>query len=412
MKKPIFPGLNSIPIPMLAAALVLVLAFPGRLRAADKAYLITGLRPAAGGIELLLRDLGDDGQGKTFQLVVVEKDRLIDLAAGTEISAVRARRGDILFLGKGGGSSKQMIITPGRTVHPKLAAGQAEEARAIDELSLRIAAELRGAGEKEVQAAGGGADPELERVRRSFLFVLEFALGAPFTAAQERLILDPFGPGWWEARSAGERKSFGQYPQVVAWIMRAGQRELEEMRRSLEETTRQWLKESPASDPVVGVIRARLAERGRTIVAGDPPLTEMAAAAFCELVAYSRLLRRDGSAPPDRPRSEDLAAVRGELLRAWPGFSAAERAQVATAPGLWLVLRTLVAHGDAAQRENARGRLLAVTAGEAPSGRPRGGDSVSAMLKHNVLMNIQQQTFNSYMWSRGFNYQPATGKMW
>jgi hypothetical protein len=34
------------------------------------------------------------------------------------------------------------------------------------------------------------------------------------------------------------------------------------------------------------------------------------------------------------------------------------------------------------------------------------------MFQHNVLMNIQQQTFNQYMWSRGFNYQPATGKMW
>jgi hypothetical protein len=29
-----------------------------------------------------------------------------------------------------------------------------------------------------------------------------------------------------------------------------------------------------------------------------------------------------------------------------------------------------------------------------------------------VLMNIRQQTFNQYMWGRGFNYQPATGKMW
>jgi hypothetical protein len=34
------------------------------------------------------------------------------------------------------------------------------------------------------------------------------------------------------------------------------------------------------------------------------------------------------------------------------------------------------------------------------------------MIKHNVLMNIQQQTFNSTMWSRGFNYQPASGKVW
>ena len=64
------------------------------------------------------------------------------------------------------------------------------------------------------------ADAELDRVRRSFLFVLEFALGAPFTAAQERLILAQFSPGWWAAKSEDEKEAFGQYPKVVAWIMK------------------------------------------------------------------------------------------------------------------------------------------------------------------------------------------------
>lgn len=40
------------------------------------------------------------------------------------------------------------------------------------------------------------------------------------------------------------------------------------------------------------------------------------------------------------------------------------------------------------------------------------GDPLNEMIKHNVLMNIQQQTFNTYMWCRGFRYQPATGRMW
>jgi hypothetical protein len=202
----------------------------------------------------------------------------------------------------------------------------------------------------------------------------------------------------------------------VAWILKAGQKDLEEMRRSLEETTRQWLKESPASDAVVAMIRGRLAERGRKVVAGDPPLTEMAAAAFSELYAYSRLLRRNASALPEQVPVADVSGARSELLRAWPRFGAVEKGQVATAPGLWLVLRTLVAHGDPSQRRHALERLLAVTSGEATTvrGRPagKGDDPVAAMLKHNVLMNIQQQTFNQYMWSRGFNYQPATGKMW
>ncbi len=416
MKKKDFTGLNTIGLPLLAAAMVLALVFPGRLRAADRAYLVTGLRPIANGIELLLRDLQAGTGGKSFRLKVYEKDRLIDLAAAEEIPAVRMRQGDILFVAGEGSSLRLMSIAPGRSVHRKLAAGQPQEAKVIDGLSRRVAAE---SGAKEPAAAPpNAADTELDRVRRSFLFVLEFALGAPFTAVQERLILAQFGPAWWAAKSDDEKETFAQYPQVVSWIMRAGQKDLEEMRRTLEETTRDWLKASPRSDPVVAMVRARLAERGKTLVAGDPPLTEMAASAFCELYAYSRLLRRDGAALPGQLDDDALAGVRGELLRAWPGFTAAERAQVAAAPGLWLVLRTLVVHGDAAQCQVARRRLLSVTSGEAPAGQAQAGPgaegsrAVSAMLKHNVLMNIQQQTFNSYMWSRGFHYQPATGRMW
>ncbi len=391
---------------LLIAVIFLSLSQAALLLAADKAYMITGLRPVGSGVELILRDL--ENEGKLLQLVVYDRDRLVDLATAEEIPATRARQGDILFLGGGKGSPRQMIITPGRTVHPKLAAGQAEEAKVINELSRRLAAEP---GTK----APAAAETELDHVRRSFLFVLEFALGAPFTAAQERLILEPFSPAWWAAKNADEKKSFGQYPQVMAWILGAGQKRLEEMRRELEATTRQWLRESPASDPVVAMIHGRLAERGRTIVASEPPLTEMAAVAFSELYASSRLLGQDESALPEQLGEAEVAEVRRELLRAWPGFSAAEKAQVATAPGLWLVLRTLVVHGDASERRLASERLISVTAGGAPAhGRPAGNDDdpVGTMLKHNVLMNIQQQTFNQYMWSRGFNYQPATGKMW
>lgn len=80
--------------------------------------------------------------------------------------------------------------------------------------------------------------------------------------------------------------------------------------------------------------------------------------------------------------------------------------------------RLAISCGAAAQRETARQRLLSVVPADASSGpaRPnanaRGDQAVNNMIKHNVLMNIQQQTFRSYMGSRGFNYQPATGKMW
>lgn len=391
-------------------SLLLLMTLPMLLSAADKAYVVSELKPMGKGVQLVLRDL--ENEGRLFQLVVYEQDKLIDLAEGREVPGTGIRQGDILFLGAG----KQMFIAPGRTVHPTLAAGQPEEARAINELSRKLAAGAAAPQQNAGPTVDDGAGAELDKVRRSFLFVLEFALGAPFTSGQEKLILGQFGPGWWEEKSAAEKKSFLQYPQVVAWILKAGQKDLEEMRASLEETTRQWLKESPASDPVVAMIRQRLAERGRTVVSGDPPLTEMAAAAFSELYAYSRLLRRDASALPEQVPAADVAGARGELLRAWPRFSAAERGQVATAPGLWLVLRTLAVHGDQAQRRHALERLLSVTSNEATTvrGRPAGKDDgpVAAMLKHNVLMNIQQQTFNQYMWSRGFNYQPTYGKMW
>ncbi len=416
MKKKNFPGLNKIKLPLLAAAMVLILAFSGSLQAADQAYLIIGLRPVTNGVELSLRDLQAETEGKILKLVVYEKDRLIDLAAAEEIPAVHVRQGDILFVAGEGSSLRLMGITPGRSVHQKLAAGQPEETKTINELSRRLAVEVREQGPAATSASGPAA--EVDRVSRSFLFVLEFALGAPFTSAQERLIIGQFSPGWWAAKSANEKKVFDQYPQIVAWILRAGQKELAAMRQSLEDTTRQWLKESPASDPVVAMVRARLGERGKTVIAGEPPLTAMAASAFCELYAYSRLLRRDSSALPAQLGDDALAGVRGELLSAWPVFSAAERAQVATSPGLWLVLRTLVVHGDAGQREAAKQRLLSVTAGDDPSvpvqagPGAKGSQAVNAMLKHNVLMNIRQQTFNTYMWSRGFNYQSATGRMW
>ena len=105
--------------------------------------MITELRPAGNGMELVLRDLESGSEGKLLQLVVYDRDRLLDLAAAEEIPATRARRGDILFLGK---DRRQMIIAPGRSVHPTLAASQAAEAKVINELSRRVAAETGGKG--------------------------------------------------------------------------------------------------------------------------------------------------------------------------------------------------------------------------------------------------------------------------
>ena len=102
--------------------LSIFLLLPALLHAADKAYVIAELKPAGKGVQLVLRDL--ENEGKLFQLVVYEQDRLVDLAEGREVPGTGLRQGDILFLG----SAKQMFIPPGRTVHARLAARPPAEA--------------------------------------------------------------------------------------------------------------------------------------------------------------------------------------------------------------------------------------------------------------------------------------------
>jgi hypothetical protein len=401
--------------PVLLAMVCLSLFSPS-LHAEDKAYLVVEVRPDGSG-ELLLQSLQTDETGKKFKLALRPGEKLIDLAAAAEVPFGRVKKGDILFVTVSEGSRRLMIITPGQSVQRELAAAQPEEARTINGISRRLAPKTP--PPSPVAGPPAAVSPDLDRVRRCFLFVMEFATGSPFTAAQERLILEQLQPAWWEAKSEAEKRSFGRYPQIVAWILQAGQDELEEMRSSLEATIRQWLKESPASDPVVAMVNARLQERGRIVFSGTPPLTEMAATAFSELYAYARLLQRNRSALPDRVNEGNVTEVRYDLLRVWSGFTPDERRQVATAPGLWLVLRTLIVHGNAAQRESAFRQLLAIPGigisqqPSSPSVRSETNRQImNSMMKHNVLMNIQTQTFNTYMWSRGFNYQPATGKMW
>jgi hypothetical protein len=114
------------------------------------------------------------------------------------------------------------------------------------------------------------------------------------------------------------------------------------------------------------------------------------------------------------------------LALAFPaGLPAADKAYLITelrpaGNGTELVLRDLESGSEGKLLQLVvydRDRLLNLAADEEiPATRAgqgaKGSDAVNNMIKHNVLMNIQQQTFNSYMWSSGFNYQPASGKMW
>ena len=89
------------------------------------------------------------------------------------------------------------------------------------------------------------ADPnaKMDRNAQAFMFVLEFALGAPFTQAQEGVILDELKSGW-RALSEKELQKYDQYPVLVQTILKMGQKDLEELRVDLEKTIKEWLDES------------------------------------------------------------------------------------------------------------------------------------------------------------------------
>ncbi|MDQ1354683.1 MAG: hypothetical protein QG657_4992, partial [Acidobacteriota bacterium] len=190
----------------------------------------------------------------------------------------------------------------------------------------------------------------LEKNARSFLFVLEFALGAPLNHAQEKIILDQLLAGW-KTESPDSLKKFAAYPQLVAIILSSGQHELEKMRLELEKSTRQWLEESNQNDPVVGIIRNQLEQRSKILAADNPPLTEMAATAYSEMTAFADLLAANSNALPADISSSKVDNIRRLLQKTWGNFTASERSDVLTTPGLWLTFRTLLQFGSPAEKE-------------------------------------------------------------
>ncbi len=247
----------------------------------------------------------------------------------------------------------------------------------------------------------------LEKNARSFLFVLEFALGAPLNHAQEKMILDQLLAGW-KAQSRDSLKKFDAYPQLTALILSSGQHELEKLRLELEKSTREWLNESDQNDPVVDIIRSQLQQRSKILAADSPPLTEMAATAYSEMTAFADLLADNSNASPADISSNQVDNIRRLLQKSWSKFTTAERSDVLTTPGLWLTFRTLLQFGSPAEKEKIRGQLLKLSTATAQSSSTanssRSGKSSQpmSMVQHNVLMNINQMTFNSYLWSRGF----------
>lgn len=264
---------------------------------------------------------------------------------------------------------------------------------------------------------------QIERNSKAFMFVLEFALGAPFTHSQEAVILDELKDGWRYLSPEGLQK-YDQYPIVMQNILKMGQKDLETLRADLEKTIRQWLVETNQSDPAVKIINMQLKNKGSVVIEGTPPLTEMSLTAYSEIIAYSRLLQQDPKAKPEQITQESVNEVKQQVKAVWKSFSITDKKDIATTPGLWVCLRVQLQSGTQAEQDKIRENLkkleaathdIAANNGTSPTANGSTGAGTQkpmSMTTHWCMQQIQQQTFNTYMWSRGFNYLPATGKMW
>jgi len=264
---------------------------------------------------------------------------------------------------------------------------------------------------------------QVERNSKAFMFVLEFALGAPFTHSQEAVILDELKDGWRYMPQA-ELQKYDQYPIVMQSILKMEQKDLETLRVDLEKTVRQWLTETSQSDPAVKLINGQLKTKGSVVIDGVPPLTEMSLTAYSEIIAYSRLLQQDPKAKPDQITQESVNDIKQQVKAVWNSFLATDKQDIATAPGLWVCLRVQLENGTQAEQDKIRDNLKKLEAatqntaagngtGQATNGSSGAGtQKPMSMTTHWCMQQIQQQTFNTYMWSRGFNYLPATGRMW
>jgi len=259
----------------------------------------------------------------------------------------------------------------------------------------------------------------MDKNAKAFLFVLEFGLGAPLTVSQERVILAELQDGW-KSESPEELRKYDQYPKLVQVILKLGQSDLESIRGDLEASVRQWINDYRGKSESVNIIESELKRRGRVFAAGDPPLTEMAASAYAEITAFSELLQSNPAADPEDIDESSVVEIRQQLRRQWNAFSKTDRELIGTAPALWICQRAILDHGSAADRDKTRAQIRRLSAsgsqgsgsgGQASNNRDTGRELSNKLLQHNTLMAIQQQTFNNYMWSRGFNYN-TYGKMW
>lgn len=258
-----------------------------------------------------------------------------------------------------------------------------------------------------------GISDRIDANSKGFLFVLEFALGAPFTNNQEQVIMNEF-LSYFSSLTEEELSQYDDFPLYVDAIFSMNKENLEELRKSLEYMIWEWIEESPESNEIVRIVQAQLQSRGKEVIAGDPPLTEMSLTAYSEIIAYSTLLHQNPHAKPEELSNDSVEEIKEHVMDTWENFTVEERQQIATSPGLWFCLRTLLDKGSESEQENIRNTLIQIT--NDIHSTTKNNESATANLAknfaiHNSTMAIQQMTFNHYMWTHGFNYS-TSGNMW
>jgi hypothetical protein len=254
----------------------------------------------------------------------------------------------------------------------------------------------------------------LDRNADGFLFVLEFALGSPLSLAEETLILKEL-TGIWREYSEAELAAYDEYPLFAEFIMSmSDQGELAEVQESVGASIWEWIEESDPGDPIVSVIRAAFLEGDQVLVQGAIPLTEVAATAYAELLAFAEFLAQNGgedaassAALPSMIGDGAVREIKEQLMDAWPSFSQEEQQQVEALPAVWTTLRRALGSADEADSRYARSVILqlAPTPGESSDADSTQDGSYDPMAwaRHQTMLQIQQQTFNHYMWSVGYH---------
>lgn len=263
---------------------------------------------------------------------------------------------------------------------------------------------------------GAALSPEAQEIVNSFIFVLEFSLGQPLSVESERLVARELTRDWGGADDPAQ--DLAMYVPLAQQVMSLDQEPLAELQRDLHGVLIEWLNESDPNDPVVGMVRERIAAGEQIVAAGQPALTAVAAQAYAEITALSELLHREPQAGIGDIEADVVAEIRGQLTDAWGGFSDEDRRDVLTMPGVWGVLRHALLLGPQEQQEQARtiiARLTTVAAAETPPAPQTGaatagggaGDDIRDQMTRSFLVGetlrmAQQHTFNTWRWSMGY----------